>query len=219
MAWAQTGPTQRPGGGNWSRAPGETAQDGLVAAACPLLAWCSWALASRWARPSGQGAGRRCGARPAVVHRGAGGPWPGCWWTRAISPFPPSAVHGAPSASRSSSFPPLPLLSLPTAPVDCATLRWSSSASPPLPPLLSHSKQRIEILLRHATSHGALLHLTLQTAAKRRSAPRLGRPWRARGRASVPALSHPLLAKCARAVRSRAWRTRRPGPWVLYHCS
>ena len=134
MAWAQTGPTQRPGGGNWSRAPGETAQDGLVAAACPLLAWCSWALASRWARPSGQGAGRRCGARPAVVHRGAGGPWPGCWWTRAISPFPPSAVLGAPSASRGSSFPPLPLLSLPTVPVDCATLRWSSGASPPFPP-------------------------------------------------------------------------------------
>ena len=111
MAWAQTGPTQRPGGGNWSRAPGETAQDGLVAAACPLLAWCSWALASRWARPSGQGAGRRCGARPAVVHRGAGGPWPGCWWTRAISPFPPPRfmVHRAhPGALPSPLFPCFP---------------------------------------------------------------------------------------------------------------
>ena len=164
-----------------------------------------------------------CGAQVWCT-AGCGAPWG--WWTVAWVlvdsghfPFPP--LRGSWCTERiqelflppsSPAFPSHGAGGLRDAPVElrCFT---------PLPPLLSHSKQRIEILLRRATLHGALLHLTLQTAAKRRSAPRLGRPWRARGRASVPALSHPLLAKCARAVRSRAWRTRRPGPWVLYHCS
>ena len=58
---------------------GGSVQGGLVAVACSPLGWCSWALGSCWARPSGQGAGWRCGAWPAAAHGGAGGLLAGSW--------------------------------------------------------------------------------------------------------------------------------------------
>ena len=78
-------------GSNWpnSAARGETGR-GLLArrprTAWMLRGWRYWASALAGLGPAARERG--AGARPVAVHRGAGGPWPGCWWTRATSPFP-----------------------------------------------------------------------------------------------------------------------------------
>ena len=138
-------------------------------------------------------------------------------WLGLGGPGPPSlsssSVHGAPGAARRFSPPLFPLLPSPTAPMGSATLRRpppSRSASF-LPLSAAH---RLPSPPHDFAWCPSLSHLA-DSGETGRSASRRGRPWQTRGRASAPALSCLLLAKSVRAIRSRAWRTCRLGPWVL----
>jgi len=144
--------------------------------------------------------------------QGGRGPLAGSWWTcSALSLLFFSPRHTG--CSQEALSPSFPLLPSPTAPMGSATLRRpppSRSASF-LPLSAAH---RLPSPPRNFAWCPSLSHLA-DSGETGCSASRQGRPWWTRGRASAPALSCLLLVKCARAIRSRAWRTRRLGPWVL----
>jgi hypothetical protein len=128
--WASNQPRRRPGGGWKAAAAWWLGPERPGAAAGLLLGWCSWALASRWARPSGQGAGWRRGARPAAAHGGLA--------NLAHSPLPSlrSTAHRAhPGSSPPLLSPVLPIRRRPEPPSVPAALRRCSGALP-LAPLL-----------------------------------------------------------------------------------
>ena len=167
-------------GGKWSRAGG-TGQDGLLAEACSLLlAFLGLGLALGSAQRPGSGC---VGARPAAGARR--GQWSVGWvlvdLVHPLSPLLRSTAHRVqPGGS-------LPLFS------PCSPLprrRWAARRSgdrlPRAAPPSFHSRQRTGFLLRRTTSRGALLYLTLQTAAKR-GALRRGGAVHGR-RAAVPRL-------------------------------